>query len=222
MQQQKCFVFFCGLPTKKQIVDKNDTVDFLVPILPHLTWATPPHSGFIVFSPSAAGVAIPTRFGLFFPINMFAIIDDFTAELSSCRSLLSNSVHHPEPSTIANLLRSIRSADGDINHSRRYDKYQSNLLTDEPLEDPILRNPAPAQFIGFSQQLDTPLLSIVEPIANRHCLESFCRIEISSDLYVLPSDSSLNQTKPTLVSFLTPTLRLTSTSNALSSLQPTP
>ena len=119
-------------------------VDFLVPILPHLTWATPPHSGFIVFSSSAAGVAIPARLDRFFPINMFAIIDDFTAELNSCRSPLSNSVHHPEPCTIASLLGSIRSAEGDTTHAnadqRRYDNYQSNLLTDEPLEDTILRN----------------------------------------------------------------------------------
>ncbi len=81
---------------------------------------------------------------------------------------------------------------------RRYNNYQSNLLTDEPLEDPILRNPAPAQFIGFSEHVDTaPLLSIVEPIANR------------DDIAILPSDSLLNQTKSTLVSFLTPALRIT-------------
>jgi hypothetical protein len=41
------------------------------------------------------------------------------------------------------------------------------LLTDEPLADPIVRNPPASEFIAFSEQRDTaPLLSVLEPISN--------------------------------------------------------
>jgi hypothetical protein len=140
---------YLAIPEKKRLLDlilNLPVPTFLEPLLAHLTAATPPHSNNIVFCPSAAGVTIHTHFGRMFPINIYSLIHDFTAELNSrmtpatvnaclhSRTVFTITATPGQPAfaaTIANHIGSIQSATADITHAvpanRNYTSYQSVL-----------------------------------------------------------------------------------------------